>query len=84
LQRVGPLWRHDEVGLTELPPFGEHGRCRQRSGVAFGCPGVYPSCDEVDLIVAQPAFADVRAGAGVRQPRRHVPIADGINDLVGM
>ena len=75
-ERLGDF--EHQVGLTELPTFGELWLRRQVRGIAFGRSGLGPLVDSINLRVGQTAFIVKCAKPRFRLPGRHSSTLDNL------
>ena len=73
----------DQIGLAQLPAFGEFGLRRQVTGIPFFRAWLGPFGDRGDLVIAQPtdiaSFAEVRIGL----PRGHAARGSDVMNEIG-
>src|SRR5689334_7703022 len=82
LQRVGLRQIEDEIGFPELPASGPLWWSGTIGWIAVVGSLRYPSLNDLDLFIAEPALVEKVAVARFGRPRRHVPRPGGAGDGV--
>src|SRR6185369_12452108 len=78
---IGLVHLDYDVGLTKSPRIVETRSRWQVAGLALSCSLRYPASDQINLVLAQPAFADKLAVAFHTFPGRHKTAARNLCDL---
>jgi hypothetical protein len=81
-ERLGHF--HDQVGLAQIPAFGEFGRGGKIFCIPFQHTLLGPGLDQLDLRFCETSLVHEIAMAGLGLPRRHVAAFGDGGDILGV